>query len=702
MLRTSLLPRQCRMEVFRDLDQKVTRITTDAGDAAFQLAGLLANGYLNCDRDTWENEIERYLVSAMTNGSRLATCGAINVLQAMGRHVSQDLRRRILHGFQDPSFQLEALHDVKSLFFKLSFHSELDEPMMHGAARFPFAHKYDVPARLVGFRTWKTEFGEQFEDFHRSREYYQMISVLPISLLKPEVDWPNPGSPRLSSTIIAQYIYNSSVSLENMESHDVARFVGGLKESGMVNDPTDIGLTLLQLAACRGDEATASVLINDLGADIDGHGSTDNWTPLWLACFLGHIDMAKFLVRKGADTTCTDSQGLTLLHLLSQFKTKDSIKSIGDGTLTAGVDINARSKFGVTPLLAAMLVFDYSSGAALEFLLGNGANPLEGAPIQGMHHMLEVCPLSLCILNLDVDALEQMLSFLPDLSTDERKASMPLLAQAIGYQLMFSKTTFRAMFENGSRYQRNLERILRAVITLRRIDRIELSQSSTASGYLTPLEASCALLKSAFDMDRVDLMEMLLVIEPNASVVFAAKSTDQEQDSMLEGAILQQNYRAVQLLIRHGANLLEPCGSGDTPLSRMAREAPPMILNALEILESFLKRTKRTESVKEILEKQQLDTAGIFDLLVLQGDAQDLVTAEFLRTKYDLNHDQIQPSPPNTTTLIGSLIVWANAYGYDRIAQIRYLLSLQNKPRFLMPSGVNLISLSVLQLSDKG
>lgn len=703
MLRTALLPRQCRLEVFRDLDRRVTHNTSDAGDSAFQLAALAANGYLNCNRDMWENETERYLISAVAAGSLRATCGAINVLDAMGRQVPQDLRRQILHGFQDHSFQLQAVSESKSIFFRLSFLPEIDEPMIHGAMRFPFAYKYQMPAVLVGFRTWRKEFSEQFDNFLQSRRYRQLLSVISIGLVDSKIDWPMPGSPRLSSSAVAKYIYDSSVSVNNMDSDDRDSFVGEILEREMVNEPTAVGLTLLQLAASRGDEATASVLITILCADIDGCGKTDNWSPLWLACFLGHIDMATFLLGHGADITCADSQGLTVLHLLSQLITKDGVEGIGYQALAAGVDINAKSEYGITPLMAAMLVFDYSSGAAMEFLLENGANPLEATLMELESSPLPVSPLSLCILNLDIDLLEQMLSVIPQHLEDEGEAFRLALVQDVGFQLMRSQTTFGAMFENGSKYRTNLKRILQAVVLLKRTGPFWMKAPSTSlESSLTPLEASCALLGYAFSIDRTDLMEMLLDIEPNASFEITTNEAGARQITMLEESGLRQNFRAVNMLTRHGADLLKRIEVGDTVLSRIAREVPPMVTHALDHLETLPMIARGNKTIKEILEVPQLDASGIFDLIVLNGVSEDLRIADTLRRKYDLNHDQIQPFPANTTTLIGALIVWTHAYGFDRVAQIRYLLSLEPKPRFLLPSGVNLFSLAVIMLSDKG
>lgn len=703
MLRTALLPRQCRLEVFRDLDRRVTHNTSDAGDSAFQLAALAANGYLNCNRDMWENETERYLISAVAAGSLRARCGAINVLDAMGRQVPQDLRRQILHGFQDHSFQLQAVSESKSIFFRLSFLPEIDEPMIHGAIRFPFAHKYQMPAVLVGFRTWRKEFSEQFDNFLQSRQYRQLLSVISIGLVDSKIDWPMPGSPRLSSSAVAKYIYNSSVSVNNMDSDDRDSFVGEILEREMVNEPTAVGLTLLQLAASRGDEATASVLITTLCADVDGCGKTDNWSPLWLACFLGYIDMATFLLGHGADITCADSQGLTVLHLLSQLITKDGVEGIGYQALAAGVDINAKSEYGITPLIAAMLVFDYSSGAAMEFLLENGADPLEATLMESESYPLPVSPLSLCILNLDIDLLEQMLSVIPQRLGDEGEAFMLALVQDAGFRLMRSQTSFGAMFENGSKFRTNLKRILQAVVLLKRTGPFWMNASSTSlESSLTPLEASRVLLEYAFSIDRTDLMEMLLDIEPNASFEIARNEAGARQVIMLDESGLRQNFRAVNMLTRHGADLLKRIRVGGTVLSRIAREIPPMVTHALDHLETLPMIARGNKTIKEILEEPQLDASGIFDLIVLHGISEDLRIADTLRRKYDLNHDKIQPFPANTTTLIGALIVWTHAYGFDRVAQIRYLLSLEPKPRFLLPSGENLFSLAVIMLSDKG
>lgn len=689
-LRTGQLHRQCQMEVFRDLERRVANNASDAGDCALQLAALIANGYLVCNREMMEEEIERYLTSAVTSGNQLAISGAINILDAMGRKVHHDMRRQVLDGFRNREFRLQAVTEIKSLFFPLSFGPTIAKPRMPGAVRFPFAHKYNIQARLYGVRTWKREFREEFIDFLLSREYHQLLSVIPISLLEPEdIDWPKPDSPRLSSSMVAKFTYDSCVSLENMTSHEQDGFMDEIQENKVVNEPTEVGLTLLQLAACRGDEATASVLLDTLGADVNAYGKTAHWTPLWLACFLGHIDMATFLVGHGADLTCTDSsQGLTILHLLSQFTTKDGVEGIGCEALAAGVDINAKSEYGITPLLAAMLVFDYSSGATIEFLLENGADPLNSTLARSELYDLPVSPLSLCVLNLDTDLLEQMLSAIPQNSGVEGGAHKVALLQEVGFQLMCSQTTFGSMFQTGSKYRRNLKRILQAVVNLKRTNLFWMSP------YPTPLAY-------AFDMDRADIMEMLLVIDPDTPLeVPQLHEPDQRVIVLLEECIMRHNVRAVNALIRHGADMLKPTGMGDTSLSCMAKEMPSMLLDALDYLENLPIAARGGKTVQEILEIPQLDTPGIFDCIVLNGSSDDLVIAEALRAKYGLNHDHVQPLPPNTTTLIGASIVWSFSYGYDRLAQIRYLLSLEPKPKFLLPSGVNLFTMALMSSDE--
>jgi len=79
----------------------------------------------------------------------------------------------------------------------------------------------------------------------------------------------------------------------------------------LVSPDDDRGRTPLHFAASNGRLEVACYLL-DRGADIhtkDERGGT----ALWLACHSGHVGMVELLVSRGADPTKTNSVGDTLL-----------------------------------------------------------------------------------------------------------------------------------------------------------------------------------------------------------------------------------------------------------------------------------------------------------------------------------------------------------------------------------------------------
>jgi ankyrin repeat protein len=92
-------------------------------------------------------------------------------------------------------------------------------------------------------------------------------------------------------------------------------------------------------------------------ADIDrdpsllkSHGS-DGWTPLHLAAFFGHIDLAASLIDRGADVNARSTNGLNNapLHAAAAGGHTDLVTLL----LERGADVNARQEGGWTALHAA-------------------------------------------------------------------------------------------------------------------------------------------------------------------------------------------------------------------------------------------------------------------------------------------------------------------------------------------------------------
>ncbi|AVK76214.1 Ankyrin repeat domain containing protein [Pandoravirus neocaledonia] len=80
------------------------------------------------------------------------------------------------------------------------------------------------------------------------------------------------------------------------------------------NEPTEIGVTPLHLAAFFDHEGIARSLVQH-GANLDVVDARGN-TPLHVACALGHMWFASVLVRLGADKTKRDARGKTPFQLV--------------------------------------------------------------------------------------------------------------------------------------------------------------------------------------------------------------------------------------------------------------------------------------------------------------------------------------------------------------------------------------------------
>lgn len=95
--------------------------------------------------------------------------------------------------------------------------------------------------------------------------------------------------------------------------------------------------------------------------------SRQNETPLMMACIKGHLDIARELIKRGADV---NREGWTPLHYAASAdmpKTLDIIKLL----LEESAYIDAASPNGSTPL---MMAAQYSSEAVVRLLLEEGAD----------------------------------------------------------------------------------------------------------------------------------------------------------------------------------------------------------------------------------------------------------------------------------------------------------------------------------------
>ncbi len=105
------------------------------------------------------------------------------------------------------------------------------------------------------------------------------------------------------------------------------------------------------------DFANSSLIGADLkgvileGANLDARDRLGD-TPLMNAALKGHIEIAEFLISKGADVSLTDNWGNTALIDSAKYA-KDSTCDIIALLVDHDADVNAKNKLGLTALIFA-------------------------------------------------------------------------------------------------------------------------------------------------------------------------------------------------------------------------------------------------------------------------------------------------------------------------------------------------------------
>lgn len=92
----------------------------------------------------------------------------------------------------------------------------------------------------------------------------------------------------------------------------------------------------------------------------------DGYTALWLSAYSKEFGIFQLLVHSGADTTCTDAQGWTLLHCAARSGKVEMVKSVLG---FKGIDFEAKTASGDTALFLAMF---YNHKVIGEILIRSG------------------------------------------------------------------------------------------------------------------------------------------------------------------------------------------------------------------------------------------------------------------------------------------------------------------------------------------
>jgi cytochrome c2 len=135
------------------------------------------------------------------------------------------------------------------------------------------------------------------------------------------------------------------------------------------------GSTPLHVAAIQGRLEIVEFLIS-AGAHVNVKNSILGWTPLYMAAFGGHDDVAILLVANQADIDASSTSGNTPLHVAAE----KGYVAIVELLVTNGADVNAKNKFELPPMY---LAGKNDHLGIVDYLIKEGAVGVPVEPIAG-------------------------------------------------------------------------------------------------------------------------------------------------------------------------------------------------------------------------------------------------------------------------------------------------------------------------------
>ncbi|MCX2583896.1 ankyrin repeat domain-containing protein [Pedobacter sp. MR22-3] len=123
--------------------------------------------------------------------------------------------------------------------------------------------------------------------------------------------------------------------------------------------------------------------------------SDDGFTPLGLACYFGHEDLARFLILKGADVNIPSKNGFNVFPIHSAVASNHV--NLTKLLLDAGAYPNVCQKAGLAPLHTAaqlgniaLIILLLEHGAEVGLRMEGGKLPADLAAEKGFHEIAEI------------------------------------------------------------------------------------------------------------------------------------------------------------------------------------------------------------------------------------------------------------------------------------------------------------------------
>ena len=152
-------------------------------------------------------------------------------------------------------------------------------------------------------------------------------------------------------------------------------------------------LTLFE--ACAVGKFDAATLLIFQNPDAINEFSDDGFTPLGLACYFGHEELARFLVLKGADVNLASKNGFNVFPIHSAVAANNI--NITKMLLNNGAYPNVCQKAGLAPLHTAaqlgnieLIILLLEQGAEVSLRMEGGKLPADLAAEKGFNEIAEI------------------------------------------------------------------------------------------------------------------------------------------------------------------------------------------------------------------------------------------------------------------------------------------------------------------------
>ncbi|GAA4088618.1 ankyrin repeat domain-containing protein [Mucilaginibacter panaciglaebae] len=152
-------------------------------------------------------------------------------------------------------------------------------------------------------------------------------------------------------------------------------------------------ISLFEAAAAGKFDVVAHLIFNN--PDAINLYADDGFTPLGLACYFGQLEVARYLVLKGADVNQPSNNGFNVFPLHSA--AAGNYTSIARMLIDNGAQVNIRQQAGVTPLHSAaqngnleLLILLLENGADVNVRMEGGKLPSDMAREKGFEEIAEI------------------------------------------------------------------------------------------------------------------------------------------------------------------------------------------------------------------------------------------------------------------------------------------------------------------------